>query len=236
MFPLAGLSCRLSMRKSKIRFSPLLSLWLALSLFPALGHTAQKYITDDIEVMVRTGAGMQQKIIAMPRSGVPVAVLEELPSGWFKVRLPDGKEGWMVGRYLTEKPPAAEVISELKSENADLRQKLEALTEENALLTQGQDDLPGALSEKAKTAEGSKGAYEMLREKDPEFLALKAYQKKASELLAQSTRREAALEKKAETLESGNYLKWFLAGAGVLVLGFLIGFRTRRSRRRSSLH
>jgi uncharacterized membrane-anchored protein YhcB (DUF1043 family) len=33
-----------------------------------------------------------------------------------------------------------------------------------------------------------------------------------------------------------NYtIKWFLAGSGVLVLGIIIGFISRRPRRRSSL-
>jgi len=178
---------------------------------------------------------MGNKIIAMPRSGTRIEVLEELPSGWLRVRLPDNREGWMVGRLLTPNPPVETAISELRSENADLKQQIEMLTEEKARLKQEQERLQGALSEQTKIGEGLKQSYEALREKDPEFLTLKAAHDKVSEKLAKSTRREAALEKKLEDVESAYYLKWFLAGAGVLLMGIFIGFQTRRARRRSSL-
>jgi SH3 domain protein len=199
------------------------------------GYSATRYVTDNIEVMVRTGPGMDHKIIAMPRSGTRIEVLEELPTGWLRVRLPDERVGWMVGRLLTPDRPTAALFSETKSENARLNKKLEMLTEENARLKQEQENLQSALSDQTKTAEGLKQSYEALKEKDPEFLNLKASHDKVSERLAKSARREEVLEKKLEDVESGYYLKWFLAGAGVLLVGFLIGFQTRRSRRRPSL-
>ena len=223
------------MTKNKTKFCILLSLWIVLILFLMPGYSATRYITDNIEVMVRTGPGMKNKIIAMPRSGTQIEVLEELPTGWLRVRLPDSREGWMVGRLLTPDPPAITDMSAIRSENADLKQQIETLTEENARLKQEQENLQSALSDQTKTAEGLKQSYEALKEKDPDFLNLKASHDKVSEGLAKSARREEALEKKLEDVESGYYLKWFLAGAGVLLVGFLIGFRTRRSRRRPSL-
>ena len=220
---------------NRLKFCTIAFLWLVLGCLVVPAHSATKYVTDDIEVMVRTGPGTDHKILATPRSGTPVEILEESPSGWFRVRLPNNKEGWMVGRYLNEGPPAKEVIAELKKENDTLKQRIEVLNQENARMKQERDDLQGALAEQTKTAEGLRESYETLREKDPELLALKDSHKMASENLTKSTVREAELEQKLKEAESGQYFKWFLAGAGVLLLGFLIGSRTRRAKRRPSL-
>ena len=45
----------------------------------------------------------------------------------------------------------------------------------------------------------------------------------------------ASLNAKVDKLESRQTVRWFLTGAGVLLLGFIIGFSTRRQRRKSSL-
>ena len=141
----------------------------------------------------------------------------------------------MVGRYLNEGPPAREVIDALTAENDTLKQQIQTLNQENTRITRERDDLRGALAGQTKTAEALQESYETLREKDPELLALKASHKMASENLTKSTMREADLEQKLKDMESGHYFKWFLAGAGVLLAGFLIGNRTRRTRRRPSL-
>jgi SH3 domain protein len=212
-----------------------LLLWFIFILFLVPGYSATKYVTDHIEVMVRTGPGMDHKIIAMPTSGTRLEVLEELGNGWSKVRLLDNREGWVVARYLSEGPSAARSASDLKNENEGLKQQIEILNEENARLQQEKDDLQSALSEQTKTAQALEATYERLRAEDPEFLALKSSHQKVSERLTTSARREAELEEKLQELESGDYFRWFLTGAGTLLVGLLIGFMMRRARRRPSL-
>lgn len=221
---------------TRIKFCIILSLWIVLVCSPLPAHSAARYIsTDHIEVMVRTGPGTDHKIVAMPRSGMHVEVLEEEATGWIKVRLPNNKEGWMVGRYLSETKPAVEVVSELKAENRGLRQQVETLTEEKAHLIHELENLQDTLGKQTRTSELLKESYQNAREKDPEFKALKDAHGALSERLDKVTRREAELKEKVKDLEKGSYLKWFVAGAGVLLAGFLLGFRTRRSKRRPSL-
>jgi hypothetical protein len=43
------------------------------------------------------------------------------------------------------------------------------------------------------------------------------------------------MEKEIARLSLNRNIRWFLSGAGVLVLGFIIGFSTKKQRRRSSL-
>jgi SH3 domain protein len=205
-----------------------------LLLMAAPVHSETRYVKDDIQVMVRTDPGARRKIVAMPMSGTRVEVLET-EGGWSKVRLPDNNEGWMLSHYLDPGPPNKAVIATLKRENEALRQRVKTLVEENPRLKNERKNLQRALSEQTKTAEALKGSYETLKRESSEFLALKASHEKVSKDLAARTQRQGELEEKVKDLQNTRTLRWFLAGAGVLFVGFIVGFMTRRPKRRPSL-
>ncbi|NVM57390.1 MAG: TIGR04211 family SH3 domain-containing protein [Desulfobacterales bacterium] len=192
------------------------------------------YVTDVIEVMVRTAPNLEHKIIAMPTSGTKVEVLEVLDE-WARVRLPNEKEGWMLSRYLASGPPSKEVITKLERENHDLRLRAKALSERNARLKKERKELETALSKRTQTAQALKKAYDTLKGGSKDFLALKASYEKASEELATKNKQVRELEKEVEDLRQSQTLQWFLAGASVILVGFIIGYASRRSKRRPSL-
>ncbi len=198
-------------------------------------HSEAMYITDDMRVMLRSDAGTDRRIIAMPRSGTRVEVLEESEDGWSKVRLPNEKEGWLLTRYLTPGPPAKEVNARLKSENEALKQRANTLSEENVRLKRGRNDLQKALSNQTQNAKASKKSYEALKKGSSEYLSLKASHDKASKDLATKTKRQAELEEKLKALQDSQTLQWFLGGAAVLFVGLIVGFVARRPKRRPSL-
>jgi hypothetical protein len=53
--------------------------------------------------------------------------------------------------------------------------------------------------------------------------------------LTEQTQKASKYEEDLTKLLWNKNIKWFLSGAGVLILGFIIGFMTKRQRRRSSL-
>ncbi|UCD87979.1 MAG: TIGR04211 family SH3 domain-containing protein [Desulfobacterales bacterium] len=203
-----------------------------LMVLPA--HSETGYVKDDIEVMVRTDPGARRKIVAMPTSGTRVEVLET-KEGWSKVRLPDNVEGWMLSRYLSPGPPNEVIIASLKRENQALRQRVKTLNEENPRLKSERSDLQKALAKQTKTAGALSASYETLKKESSEFLALKASYEKVSKDLAERTQRQGELEEQVKDLQNTRTLRWFLAGAGVLFVGFVVGFMTRRPKRRPSL-
>jgi len=174
-----------------------------LLVIPAHSETA--YITDDIRVMLRSDEGMDRRIIAMPKSGTQVEVLEKLENGWSKVRLPDEKEGWLLTRYLNPGPPREEVVAKLKSENEALRQQAKTLIEENARLKRERNDLREALSKQTKTVEAPRKSYETLKKGSSGLLSLKPAYEKAPEDLATKTKRQAKLEEKPRALQGGEH-------------------------------
>lgn len=204
-----------------------------LMVIPA--HSETSYITDDIRVMLRSDAGMDRRIVAMPKSGTQVEVLEELENGWSRVRLPNEKEGWLLTRYLSPGPPSKQVVAKLKGENEVLRQQAKTLVEENVRLKRERKDFEKALSKQTKTAEALRKLYETLKSGSSEYLSLKASYDKASEDLATKTKRQAELEEELRALQESQTLRWFVGGAAVLFVGLIIGFMARRPRRRPSL-
>ncbi len=216
-----------------MRLSVLFSLCFFLMVIPA--HSETMYITDEIRVMVRSDAGLDRKIVAMPKSGSRVEVLKESDDGWSKVRLPNQKEGWVLSRYLSPELPRKEVIAKLKGENEALRQRAKTLTEENVRLKGERNEFEKALSKQTKTANTMRESYETLKKGSSEYLSLKASHEKASKDLATKTKRQAELEEELRALRESKTLRWFLGGAAVLFVGLIVGFMARRPRRRPSL-
>jgi SH3 domain protein len=194
-----------------------------------------RYVTENLAVMVRTGPDPKHKIIAMPKSGTPVEVLEVLNDEWVRVRLPNENEGYMLSRFLVSGPPSKEVIGRLQQENRTLSLQTKTLAEENARLRNERKELGGALSKQTKKADSLGEAYEALKSGSKEYLALKASYEKASQGLSSKTKQVGELKKEVESLRNGQTLRWFIAGASVILVGFIIGYASRRPKRRSSL-
>ena len=117
----------------------------------------------------------------------------ETDDQWTKIRLPDGKEGWVVSRFLTSKLPCIIELEELKKK------------------------------------------YETLKSKSPELVKFQADYQRAVAELGKQTKRAEKLEEELSKLETRQHIRWFISGAAVLFVGFLIGFSAKRQRRRSSL-
>lgn len=203
----------------------------------AFGKTM--YVTDVFEVMVRTGPALSNKIIAMPKSGTAVEVAElpdeERVDEWVKVKLANDKEGWMLAQFLVPGPPKNDIISNLRSKNRTLQLQTKKMVEENSDLKKIRKELEKALAKEVATGNTLKNDYETLKRESKDFLAMKASYEKASQELKTKTSQVETLEKEVQGLRNSQTLRWFTAGASVILVGFIIGYVSRRPKRRSSL-
>ena len=192
------------------------------------------YVTDVLKVTLRTGPSIENKIIRIVESGQKVEVVE-LGQEWSLVRLVDGKEGWTLNRYLIPNETNKLKLERLDSEHSELTTKFKKIFEENSKLETANKKLGSTLANTEKALKQVRKDYESLRADSAEFLTLKSNFKEASAQLSEQTKKADELENKVERLTLYNYIKWFLAGSGVLFAGFIIGFSTKRPRRQSSL-
>jgi SH3 domain protein len=199
-----------------------------------IAHAETMYVTDSIKLTVRTGQSTEHKIIAVIESGQRLDVLQS-GEEWSSVRLPDGKEGWVLSRYLTPEVTNNIKLERLEEKHKHLMAQAAELVEENNRLKTENKSLSTAATGNEKELSRIRNEYQNLKEESAEFLSLKTQYEKTAAQLAERTQKLEKLEDQASKLELYHSIKWFLAGSGVLLLGFIIGFSARRQRRRPSL-
>ena len=111
----------------------------------------------------------------------------------------------------------------------------ESLTAENDKLKSDFKKLSATLSKNEKALNNLQRDYDALKADSADFLNLKTKYEKASHHLTRQTEKTEELKEMAEKLQLYQYIKWFLAGSGVLLVGFIIGFSSKSQRRQSSL-
>jgi SH3 domain protein len=138
-------------------------------------------------------------------------------------------------RYLTTTPPAKFRLDQFQEKNNSLAANVAKLMEENQRLKTENERLAGAAADGQNEISALRNEFEAFKQEASDFTALKASYNVLADELSQKKQTIAQLEFQASDLMNPNYLYWFLAGAGVLLVGFLTGFSARRQRRRSSL-
>jgi SH3 domain protein len=113
---------------------------ILLSRFFSHSQAETKYVVEHIQVNARTGNSVEHKIVTMLESGQKVQVLE-VDKDWSRVKLSDGKEGWILSRFLTSAEPRKMVLEKLREKYNELNESGEwivggkqFLKEENRVL------------------------------------------------------------------------------------------------------
>lgn len=207
---------------------------VCLVLFSTVVLAETRYISDTMKITMRTEPGNDRKIISLLRIGQKVELLKP-GDEWSLVRLGNGKEGWVISRFLTDETPSDIGLERLKIKHNALTTQSASLQEENSLLKEENNRFSTELAATKRQLQDLSSAHETLKTEASEFLELKSKYKKSVLELAEQTKKAEQFEEELNKLFWSQNIKWFLSGAGVLIFGFLIGFSTKRQRRRSSL-
>jgi SH3 domain protein len=214
------------------KFTVFMGFFLIIFSNAALADTM--YVSDVLKLTVRDGKGTGEKIIAVVQSGQTVEVLQP-EDEWALVRLDDGKEGWVLNRYLTGKITNNIKLKLLKKKHKTLVAQSTTLLEEKVKLKDENKKFKTELDKVQKEAEELKMSYEALKTESADYINLKSKYTKTASQLSEYTEKSELLEKELTKLEFRQTVRWLLTGAGVLLLGFLIGFSARRQHRRTTL-
>lgn len=211
-----------------------------LSLFSVAVGSVQaetRYVSDQITITLRRGPGTEYKILKNLGTGTPVEVLEDGET-WLMVRHQDGTEGYVLSQYLTGELPKTIIIARLQKEKERLKSRIAELGARAQTWTAEKEELQRQVSDVQQAFK---------KEKSDRLTVSKDYQnlqesaKNVSELLAERERLKAENEKYAgelqqlrgenEKLLRKAIIKWFLAGGGVLLVGWLMGKSSRTKKR-----
>ena len=208
-------------------------LFVLVACFSTSVFAESLYVKPSAEVPVRRGKGTDYKIIAVISDGTKVEFIEGAED-WAKIRTEKGKEGWILKRYLSSDPPLRDQISALQEKETaasareqEIQQKLDELTGANA---QTENELTACIIARDESRENfhalQKDTADIMQTKKDLAAALKEVENLNSQL--------SVIRNENAGLKKNSALKWFLTGGGVLILGWIIGMMTGKSRKRKS--
>jgi SH3 domain protein len=218
----------------KPQLKQIVFLGIVLMCFSANGFAETMYVTDVLKLTLRSGASTEHKILSVVESGQLMEILEP-GEDWTLVRIANGKEGYVLTRYLIPEPTHNVRLEQLQAKHKALMQQSATLLEENTRFRKESKQRTLILDGNEKALKKLRADYDELKAGSAEYLTLKKKYKMVSGQLAKQTKRASALDEELRGIEINQYIKWFLAGSGVLLVGFIVGFSARRQRRRPSL-
>ena len=218
---------------------------LIMTALPMAGKAAAaetRYVSDQLVITLRQGKGTDYKILKTLKTGTPVELLEDSGS-YLKVRTADGTEGYVLSQYIMSDPPKALLVDELNRENSELKntknnlqsqleeaqakyvREFSALNKKAAAVSQDlqqTQEREATITEKYNTlAAESENIIQTTKERDQ-------LRKENAKLQAEVKELRTENKNKSDT----RMIKWFLAGGGVFLFGWLIGKISRKKRAR----
>lgn len=215
--------------KRVIRF-PFLSRRLAAAaliafatLVPVAVDAATRYVTDELRISVRTGAGNQFRILEVIDSGTRLETGQQ-SGDWTQVETPEGTSGWVRQQYLTDEPIAKARLEETRTELDEARSQINSLEDE---LAETQAEAREARSE-VDTLEDDKAELEQQLADAEEGLQLSDENERLRRRLSELNTRISDLQEQAQSLRDRERREWFMIGSGVLFGGILFGIIVTR--------
>ncbi|MDH5230341.1 MAG: TIGR04211 family SH3 domain-containing protein [Gammaproteobacteria bacterium] len=195
-----------------------------------LAHAATQYVKDTIFIQLRSGKGDEFRILKALKSGTRLEVIEQSDDGYAFVRTDEGLEGWVRDKYLSPDPVAADLLEKAN-------QKIDKLVGENETLKQRVSVLRQELKEANKQVSSLDKANTQLEKTNAKISDVAARPMEIEQLNRELGTRNEIIEKEIlelreinQKLEKGTTRKWFMTGAGVIVLGLVIGLIIPRIR------
>jgi len=201
------------------------------TLFAGQAMAETRYVSDTLEITMRSGKGTSYGITRMLRSGTQLTVLEEdKNSGYTHVRTKSGKDGWVLSRFLMKTPAARDrlaaaekQLAELELENRKLETAMTSLKDEKSKLSKNLGSLD---------SESRKVSQELaeIRRTASSALAIDSENKDLKSRVVALERQLQTLQQENEGLKNRTARDWFMVGAAVVLLGIIVGLIIPRIR------
>ncbi|MCX5881296.1 MAG: TIGR04211 family SH3 domain-containing protein [Deltaproteobacteria bacterium] len=205
----------------------LIGCWILL--LAATSWAENVYVSENIRLTVRKEPGNDKKIVSILVSGDQVNVLQ-FGDEWTKIRLSDDKEGWVLSRFLSTQMPSSVALKVLEKKYTDLVAQTGTPQEDFRRLKEENEKLAAEQQNCSKQLQSLNDNYQTLKMDSQDVVKLRAEYDDALARVAEQGKKLEVIEAEIGKATFDQNFKWFLAGGGVLLAGFLIGFITRRKR------
>lgn len=213
-------------------------LWIALLgsiVINSAAYAETAYVSDVLYITLRTGQGDSFRIIKTLKSSTKLELLEKSEDEKYAlVKTEDGEEGWVQFRFLINEPTseillnsAQASVERLKNENAQLKEKYEKARNE---LRDTESERKRLESKSTKLEKET----EQMEKVAAKPIQLDRENKELRTRNAEMGQEIQELKQKVDNLSGSSNRDWFLTGAGVVLIGVLIGLIVPRLRLRKS--
>jgi len=200
----------------------LLIVMLAAVSAPVQAKTA--YISDEVNVAMRSGASNQHRILKFLKSGTAFTVLGNSDDEkYFEIELADGKTGWVATENVMDTPSARdrlvsanEKLGQLRQENKELKNTAAELRADVKKLKSEINTLQNERAKLSATLEDLK-----VTAANPLMLRQENVQLKAS--LSKAEANAAGLDKENQQLRNNVAQEWFIIGGAVSLGSLIVG-------------
>lgn len=212
------------------RFSRALVL-LGLGLFCSISAAQSVWVSDQFEVMLRTGPSATNAIQRMLNSGTALEVLEQdADAGYSRVRTRAGTEGWVLTRYLMQEPSAREQLATLSSQLTNASERGSSMGSQLEAIRGEQQDAANSIRALEQEKAALQTELDEIKRKAANVLAVDNQNQILQQQVTAYEIQIGALEKENEDLSSKKMHNWFIVGALVLFGGVLLGLILPRMR------
>jgi len=206
-----------------------------LSTSAAIAET--RYVSDQLVITLREGMGNQYRVIKTLKTDTPMEVLSEKGRYLF-VKLADGSEGYVLKQYIAKKMPTTLRVKKLSAEVEQLRQQQEQqqqLTQktqaESAMLRQQLSEANSSLTLNEELLKNTKAELSDLQMKAENVLLIDQERQRLKGELSAATKELEQLRQDNKAMLNTAMIKWFVAGGGVLFIGWVAGKFSRKKKR-----
>ena len=200
------------------------SLLLSLVFIASAANAESVWVSDQFEIMLRTGPSTGNQILRQLDSGTQLEVLErDRESGYSRVQTQAGTEGWVLTRYLMNEPSAREQLETLTSQLTNANSRGSSLNTQLSAI-RGEYD---TANRRIETLEREKAAVEQelaeIKRTAANVLGVNEQNKTLMADLSAAQIRADTLQEENRQLMSQTNRYWFMAGAVVLLFGVVLG-------------
>ncbi len=236
------------MRAQKAMFVILLILGIILTGNIRSVFADTRYVSDMLIISVREGQNKDDPVLGYLKTAAPVQVLKE-KDRYLMVRTENGLQGWVLKQYIVNEKPKSLIIDDLRNEINDLNKKIkmfknnqdsssdeltvvklnyeQKIKKLQETIKRNQEIISATKNELIQINKKYKNLLNNSNKTDELVRKLEKLKKVNTELKTEISN----LKKRSKNPLKSKYIQLFIAGAGVLILGFLIGGSARRKRR-----
>ena len=195
-------------------------------------HAAEvKYVTDVFEVTVRSGTSTANSIVRLLPSGAAVTVLDsEQTSQYSFVETEDGLQGYVLSRYLVDSPVAKEILQDLRVKYEQQQSLLDEQRIEIGQLKQSLQQEQTDSESLKTTLRASEEELSEVRDAAQNALNILEQNKRLQTVVDQLRKEKTVLSDTNAELSDSSQIDWFVRGAAVSLIAFIIGILVTKIR------